>query len=389
MHDQDIVRLVHKQTGRHLHAQARPAPVTKAAFEVSGYGNYTAGESDINDLWRIEFVHDTATSTSASGNEQGNEKVMRPVTTQFRIRHLILGCLLSQQNQLLPEWGQKQQEVVCEPDLGKHGRSATIWNVEHHWYKGLVETPLVLFPPTFLLGRAKSFLYDTLYLHAAIVRVHESFVAPKGEVKAPASTWLQWPFLHVGIRMTHWTEDKRKYFMVGNPAVWWSASSSVLAALLLWAWYIMMQGLRRIWKNVSRDRDDQDCPISAQSPMILCGLGWCLHYLPFGLASRVLYLHHYFPALYFGILLFPWLLDHVLLHRFAWKEWPAFQGLIYGGVALLVAWTFWQFQCLSYGFEGPALDRVSHLQWRQTWTLIDGPDTARVASSEGGNANVS
>lgn len=45
----------------------------------------------------------------------------------------------------------------------------------------------------------------------------------------------------------------------------------------------------------------------------LCGflvLGWFLHYFPFFLMSRQLFLHHYFPALYFAVrsirlLLFP------------------------------------------------------------------------------------
>jgi dolichyl-phosphate-mannose-protein mannosyltransferase len=37
----------------------------------------------------------------------------------------------------------------------------------------------------------------------------------------------------------------------------------------------------------------------------ICGflvIGWAMHYLPFFLMQRQLFLHHYFPALYFAIL---------------------------------------------------------------------------------------
>ena len=33
-------------------------------------------------------------------------------------------------------------------------------------------------------------------------------------------------------------------------------------------------------------------------------MGWALHYFPFYLMARQLFLHHYFPALWFAILLF-------------------------------------------------------------------------------------
>jgi dolichyl-phosphate-mannose-protein mannosyltransferase len=368
--DRDVVRFVHAPTRRHLHSHAVPAPVTGGAFEVSGYGNATAGEGDRNDLWRIEIVHDDAADDHALEQQTMTRGLVRPVTTRFLIRHLALGCLLRQQHHLLPDWGGRQQEVVCDPDVSED-HAGTMWNIEHHWNKDLANTPLT-FPLRAAApsrwSRVKAFLYDTAYLHATILRTHDSFVVKRGKATQPASTWLQWPFLHVGIRMTAWTDDSRKLFMIGNPVVWWGASASVLAALLLWAWYILRA--RRRCQDAWRGVDDRGWR-AFQSRVVLCGMGWCLHYLPFGLATRVLYLHHYFPALYFGILLLAGLVDHIVLQRLVWKDRPTLQCLVYGGIGMLVAWTFWHFRLLSYGFVGPAADHVSHLQWRRTWALVN------------------
>ena len=39
--NKDVIRLIHAQTGRNLHSHSVSAPVTKADYEVSSYGNLT------------------------------------------------------------------------------------------------------------------------------------------------------------------------------------------------------------------------------------------------------------------------------------------------------------------------------------------------------------
>lgn len=57
------------------------------------------------------------------------------------------------------------------------------------------------------------------------------------------------------------------------------------------------------WKGKpSRDSDSPTLAMSLKAGAWLF-VGWVLHYLPFWAMGRVLYFHHYFPALIFNSLL--------------------------------------------------------------------------------------
>lgn len=122
--DGDIVRLVHDQTGANLHSHDfYPAPLTKNAHEVTCYGNSTVG--DQKDHWRIEIARETAL------DKPSTNKRIRSLTTRFRLRHVVSGCLLRSHSKTLPEWGFKQNEVACVPEADD-GDIYNHWNVENH-----------------------------------------------------------------------------------------------------------------------------------------------------------------------------------------------------------------------------------------------------------------
>lgn len=100
--DKDVLRLFHAQTGRNLHSHQVAAPVTKADWEVSCYGNTTVG--DEKDHWTVEVVNDAASSDRSR---------IRTLTTAFRLKHTVLGCYLRAANVNLPQWGFKQIETSC------------------------------------------------------------------------------------------------------------------------------------------------------------------------------------------------------------------------------------------------------------------------------------
>ena len=119
--NENIIRLIHAQTGRNLHSHQVSAPVTKADYEVSCYGNTTVG--DEKDHWQVEIVDDASYSDKSK---------IRTLTTAFRLRHLSLGCYLRAGNVNLPQWGFKQIETTCVKE-NKPRDPYTHWNVESHW----------------------------------------------------------------------------------------------------------------------------------------------------------------------------------------------------------------------------------------------------------------
>lgn len=117
----DVIRFIHAQTGRNLHSHTVAAPVTKADWEVSCYGNTTVG--DAKDHWQVEIVEDVAYS---------DQSKLRTLTTAVRFKHPELGCYLRAGNVNLPQWGFKQIEVSCTKE-NKPRDKYTHWNIESHW----------------------------------------------------------------------------------------------------------------------------------------------------------------------------------------------------------------------------------------------------------------
>ena len=119
---------------------------------------------------------------------------------------------------------------------------------------------------------------------------------------------LDWPWLRRGINF--WGKDHRQVYLIGNPIVWWT---STLALVI----YAAVKGFSILrWQRGYKDYSNRTFPLTYTLGLYLCVatwrhydwnvgvavLGWGLHYLPFFLMKRQLFLHHYFPALYFAVI---------------------------------------------------------------------------------------
>jgi dolichyl-phosphate-mannose-protein mannosyltransferase len=108
---------------------------------------------------------------------------------------------------------------------------------------------------------------------------------------------LSWPLLRRG--MAFWSskdkENPANIHLIGNPVVWLGA----FAALLVYVAYNTVVALLIKRQIIVNEDERVGDAMEWAGCMCLC---WALHYLPFFIMERQLFLHHYLPALYFSIL---------------------------------------------------------------------------------------
>lgn len=205
--DGDLVRLQHTVTGRNLHSHPVKAPVSTSEWEVSCYGNETVGDSQDN--WRVEVVDDFIYK---------NKDRVRSLTTRFRLRHEKLGCLLTADGTILPQWGFKQVEVYCDTHNNTED-PASMWNIEQHWNEKL--------PPAPPNAYKTRFLRDFVSLNVAMWTSNNALIPDLDKYDSLTSTPLEWPFASVGLRMCGWGDNDVKFYLLGNPVVWWLSITSI------------------------------------------------------------------------------------------------------------------------------------------------------------------
>ncbi|KAB1277658.1 Protein O-mannosyl-transferase 2 [Camelus dromedarius] len=309
----DIIRLEHKETSRNLHSHYHEAPLTRKHYQVTGYG--INGTGDSNDFWRIEVVN---------RKFENRIKVLR---SQIRLIHLATGCVLGSSGKILPKWGWEQFEVTCSPYL--KGTLNSIWNVEDHINPKLPNISLDVLQPSFPEILLEShmlmiwvlwplpiwwLLYELLGLHkcgSQISNYGNSGLKPKDN-EFTSKPW-HWPINYQGLHFSGISDMDFRVYLLGNPVVWWLNLLSI--GLYLLSGSIVAVAVQRGARLPAE--------VEGLSWVLLRGggqllFGWMLHYFPFFLMGRILYFHHYFPAMLFSSMLTGILWD-TLLRLCAWS----------------------------------------------------------------------
>ncbi|KAF1831050.1 PMT-domain-containing protein [Decorospora gaudefroyi] len=333
-----VIRLIHAQTGRNLHSHSVAAPVTKGDWEVSCYGNVTVG--DTKDHWVIEVVRDAASRDYSK---------VRTLTTALRLKHKDLGCYLRAGNVNLPQWGFKQIETTCVKQNNPRD-VYTHWNIESHTNEKL--------PPGNPGDYKSPFFQDFIHLNVAMMTSNNALVPDPDKQDDLASSFWQWPILHVGLRMCSWNDDIVKYFLLGNPAVYWGSTASLGIFALIVAFYLIRW--QRGYNDLKPSEIDQ-IHYSGIYPVI----GWFLHYVPFVAMGRVTYVHHYYPALWFAIIVMGFCLDFSTRKLSKRVQWSIFAVLY-----VVIIGLYWLFRAISFGMVGSS-KQWRHLKWFDSWRITD------------------
>ncbi len=331
------IRLRHIMTTRRLHSHdIRPA-VSNVDWqnEASCYG-YEGFEGDPND----DFVVEIDQELSKPGIAQ---KRVRAIDTVFRLHHAMTGCYLFSHMTQLPKWGFEQNEVTC----ARSGiKPLSLWYIEENQNMYLDQfkadkvsyKPLNFWQKFFEINKAMWSLNEGLTQH----HVYES---------SPYS----WPLLLRGI--SYWKGKTAQLYLLGNPIVWWVASFIFVP----FAFFVVFKIFR--WQyghKLSLDASVFNyCNYTLQF-----AFGWFIHYYPFFLMGRQLFLHHYLPALYFGILALGQTLELVSSYIFRSRKSLSYALL----VAFLAAaiFGFLQRKAIVYG-SGWSEVKCSASKWLPGW----------------------
>ncbi|KAI4900392.1 hypothetical protein NFI96_017768, partial [Prochilodus magdalenae] len=338
----DIIRLEHKETTRNLHSHLHEAPLTKKHLQVTGYG--INGTGDPNDLWQVEVC----------GGKKGDPvKVLR---SKVRFLHRSTGCVLYSSGKTLPKWGWEQVEVTCSPYLKETPNSQ--WNIEDHINPKLPNISLHVLKP--------SFLEILLESHIVMIRGNSGLKPKDNEVNS--KPW-HWPINYQGLRFSGVNETEYRVYLLGNPVIWWLNLFSLGLFVVMVS--LCSLALQRGAKLEGRRK--------AQFQVLMEGggflfLGWMLHYLPFYTMGRILYYHHYFPAMLFSCMLTGITLDTFLQNVDILLSPSVSKRVLRGGQIVFLAgilYSFYLFHPLSYGMSGPlAHDPTSSmagLRWLESW----------------------
>ncbi|KAG8860539.1 hypothetical protein FRB96_003793 [Tulasnella sp. 330] len=329
------VRLEHIPTFKHVHSHDVRPPVSDVDFqnEVSAYG-YKGFVGDANDNWIVEIEH------GAKGDSHSHERV-RTLRTVFRLRHALQGCYLFSHKVKLPTWAYEQQEVTCNKNAVKPN---SLWFIETNEHPKLALTPgaekVNYRPPGFL--RKFLELQQVMWTTNAGLTDRHNF-------DSRPSSWLT---MKRGINF--WVRDHRQVYLLGNPLVWWLSTAAVVVFAGAQALLILR------WKRQYKDFNNSFI-VKYQEMCGFLAVGWFLHYFPFFLMSRQLFLHHYFPALYFAILLTCSVFDLGTSNLRPKVRLQVAGVLIMGAVI-----TWYHFSSLTYAGQWTK-SQCRNSKWLKTW----------------------
>ena len=199
---------------------------------------------------------------------------------------------------------------------------------------------------------------------------------------APSHLAWKWP---LNLNTQKFCPSSPRVSLVGNPLVYWTN----LLFLALFTVIFLVKAF-----HSSRDSQTPPSPLLAGAGKMF--LAYLLHYLPFFKLDRQLYIHHYYPALYFSCLLSATTIEYICsiieqkksyvrVSQFSQSDSQSYYNryfqtvglwlFLFSFLALLVS-SFLYFSPTVYGMEGNEENFAKlpnstyhYLHWSEAWDL--------------------
>lgn len=333
--DGDTVRLRHEATGRFLKTHDVASPLTMTNMEI------TAVDEGINyedTLWRIKLA-------------KGKSSI-HSIESQFQLLSVKHSVYLNNHGKNLPEWAFGQRELNGD----RRSENKSTW-----WF---VSEIVGANPVVDSKIKKMSFWRAFMELNNRML-AHNSALEDEGHPSS--SKPLDWPFLRK--ILPFWEANKTaRISLLGCITSWSVGIIAVLAFLARMAkdafsvhrGYTKLEFMDEVWSTKHM-----------KSTGFLV-LAYALHYLPFFVMGRVLYLHHYLPAFMFSVMTMAGMLAY--LERFSRKRALARTVAILS-VASALIW-FQYYHPIAYGLERTAA-QMAPLKIYETWAWWPEPSAVK------------
>ncbi|KAJ1730090.1 hypothetical protein LPJ61_003204 [Coemansia biformis] len=331
--DGDIVRLMHWKTNRRLHSHNQRPPVTTNDYqnEVSGYG-WEGFKGDSNDHWRVKILE------GDSRVPESKDRLMA-IHSRFRLIHVNQRCALFSNRKKLPKWAHEQIEVTC---MKSAKFPKTLWRIEANVNERIAaDAPLAEY-------RRPGLIDKVLEATAVMWRVNNGLTKSHPYESRPHT----WPWMRRG--MAFWGEDSRRIYLLGTPIIWWLSFAACLAFAGVQV-VLFLRDRRGLYHRLMGARERYSESVG------FFFAGWLLHWIPFFIMGRQLFLHHYLPALWMAILALVGTLD-LLTRRLSRKV----RHVLLFGVLIVTVRMYFQYSHLAYGTTWTRESCLSS-RWLGSW----------------------
>jgi len=356
-HD-DVIQLLHVNTQSHLltHDVASPLMPTNQEFTTWPKDNHSRHNDT---LFQVQL-------------KNGNDgDALKTKSGHFQLVHVPTRVLLWTHTTPLPDWAFKQQEINGNKNPSE--KSAT-WFADSIILEGDDDEredskPVLKVPRSMYFIRKYAELQLLMLQHNAGLTASHPY----------ASNPINWPFLLSGI--SFWTEadSKKQIYFIGNIIGWWVCS----VALSI---YIGILGADLLARRRAMDPIPDPVRNRLWNNAGFFLLIWAVHYVPFFLMNRQLFVHHYLPSHVASALIAGAVLNFVLSETINYPisirgpkirkvRTSQYSDIGIKGPAILVVFGLIMFFMfifiapLTYGTPGLTGDQVNSKRLLSTWTL--------------------